>query len=147
MRIRFDTDFLSIIPLYMISNIYYWLKLGRITRVSSIFGWMEQSIVAKKLLKKSFFIKFYEIYQTAVYSLRLMVLLMITCHCIACLWFYIPHRLSVKNENTWLGLDWEIYSNEDNYMRSLYWTAVTFSSVGYGDITGKTAENTFIQCL
>jgi hypothetical protein len=25
-------------------------------------------------------------------------------------------------------------------MRSLYWTAVTFSSVGYGDITGKTTE-------
>ena len=143
MRIRLYTDFLSIIPLYMISNKYYWFKLGRILRVTSIFGWMEESIVAKKLKKKNFFLIYYETFQSAVYSLKLMVLLMITCHCIACLWFYIPNSLSAKNENTWLGEDWRTYSYEDNYMRSLYWTAVTFSSVGYGDITGKTTEEYF----
>jgi hypothetical protein len=64
----------------------------------------------------------------------------IVCHCIACLWFYIPNQLSTPNELTWLGEGWENYSISDNYMRSLYWTAVTFSSVGYGDITGKTTQ-------
>lgn len=142
-RIRMYTDFLSIIPLYMVTNRLYWLKICRIFRVVSIFNWLNYSIIAKQMKNMKFFSKYYEVYEAIIYTLRLTTLVMITCHCIACLWYYIPTNLKEKNENTWLGPDWEIYSRADNYMRSLYWTAVTFSSVGYGDITGKTTQEYF----
>ena len=135
----FYSDLISVIPLYMIENKWYWFKLPRILRVNSIVEWIMNLKPPSKRLK-NFIMNHYAVYNTFLTVLWFCNMIMITCHCIACLWFYIPNELSTPNELTWLGPSWETYSTGDNYMRSLYWTAVTFSSVGYGDITGKTTQ-------
>ena len=139
MSLGLYTDILSIIPLYMLDSHWYWLKTTRIIRVNSIFAWILSSKIPKIVMKKVTHSQ-YETILTLFNMLQFSNYILIICHCIACLWFIIPNELSVSNELTWLGPDWETYSITDEYMRSLYWTTVTFSSVGYGDITGKTTE-------
>lgn len=139
MSITLYTDLLSVIPLYMLSNRLYWLKIGRIIRVNSIFYWFYTSNIPKFLLEKMNS-SMYGTLLTILNVIKLGNYILIICHCIACLWYIIPNELSTPNNLTWLGEGWQDYSIADNYMRSLYWTAVTFSSVGYGDITGKTLE-------
>lgn len=139
MSLGFYTDILSIIPMYMLNNHWYWLKTTRIIRVNSIFAWILSTKIPKIIMKKVNHSR-YETILTIFHMLQFSNYILITCHCIACLWFIIPNNLSVNNDFTWLGDGWEVYSITDNYMRSLYWTTVTFSSVGYGDITGKTTE-------
>ena len=138
-HIRFYTDFISLIPLYMIDNRWYWFKIARILRVNSIVTWIKYTRPPSSKLK-NLIMNHYSSFNTVLTVLWFANMIMITCHCIACLWFYIPNELSTPNSLTWLGPSWATYSLSDNYMRSLYWTAVTFSSVGYGDITGKTTE-------
>ena len=138
-HIRFYTDFISLIPLYMIDSRWYWLKIARIVRVNTIISWIKNTEPPTNKLK-NFIMNHYNVYNTILTVLWFSNMIMITCHCIACLWFYIPNELSTPNALTWLGESWATYTTSDNYMRSLYWTAVTFSSVGYGDITGKTTE-------
>lgn len=136
-RLRFYTDLLSIIPLYMFKTKFYWFKVGRILRVGSLLNWIKTSEISQKFLKK-YILKDHYSSEIIFKVIHATMLVAITCHCIACCWYIIPMRESTPTDLTWIGPDYATYSTEDNYMRSLYWTAVTFSSVGYGDITAKT---------
>jgi len=68
--------------------------------------------------------------------LRFTLWLCCTCHVIACCWHYIAIYQDEPIEDSWLGTD--DLDNEEAYMKSLYWTITTFSTVGYGDISPQT---------
>jgi Ion channel len=143
-QVEFYTDLLSVIPLYLINYSYYWFKIGRILKVKDIIIWAKnkKSRLMKRITKTRY--RRDMILKVAYFSL----LLAITCHCIACFWYYITTVERSPVQSTWIGSYAESYSLVDNYMRSLYWTAVTFSSVGYGDITPKTLpEYIYTMCI
>lgn len=135
-KIRFYTDLISVIPLYMLNPSLYWLKIGRILRVNNILDWVKNSKISSPIIKK-YILKTHYLYEVSFKVWYFCVLVTITCHCIACMWYYIPTTEDTSMANTWLQSN-ERFSTADLYMKSLYWTAVTFSSVGYGDITPKT---------
>lgn len=52
-------------------------------------------------------------------------------HIFACLWIFFS-KLEEKNEDSW----YYNLKDKDLYLTSIYFTITTFSTVGYGDISG-----------
>lgn len=131
---HFVLDLLAVFPFYLIHANLYWLKASRVLRITLLLKWVETSTLTKNFINDTLLKDQYT--KDLVFKLLNFVqLVLITCHCIACFWYYIT-TLGISNaKDTWLlGAD---YGTTDLYVRALYWTAVTFSSVGYGDITPK----------
>jgi len=57
------------------------------------------------------------------------------CHVFACLWIFFS-QFAGEDEPTWLNEDFKQMSIIDLYVTSFYFTITTFSTVGYGDISG-----------
>ena len=49
--------------------------------------------------------------------------------------FFIARELAFDPDNTWLGSDIRTLSEFERYVTSLYWSVVTFTTVGYGDFS------------
>ena len=131
---RFILDFIGVFPFYLLNANLYWLKISRVLRISLLLSWVENSSLTKNFVNDTLLKDQYT--KDLVFKLMNFVqLVLITCHCIACFWYYITTLGFTDPKDTWLlGVT---YGTTDLYVRSLYWTAVTFSSVGYGDITPK----------
>ncbi|KAL7493642.1 hypothetical protein ACHAWT_010524 [Skeletonema menzelii] len=56
-------------------------------------------------------------------------------HMWACIMFFIARELAFDRDNTWLGSDFEFLTPFEQYVTSLYWSVVTFTTVGYGDFS------------
>jgi hypothetical protein len=68
------------------------------------------------------------------------VILVIT-HCIACLWFALAYVADFPADSWVIAAGIENSDPISQYVRSLYWTITTMTTVGYGDISpGRTAE-------
>ena len=86
---------------------------------------------------------------------RLVFQLCMVSHFFASIWCFIGNYLFVTREEGW------IFANHDNgspdsiqetdfrstYISSLYWVITTFTSIGYGDICGKTKIENLFQIL
>jgi len=51
-------------------------------------------------------------------------------HFAACVMYYISRQYEFDPEQTWIGGDWENLNTFERYLASLYWSVVTFTTVG-----------------
>lgn len=144
---NFLMDFISVVPYMEIKKLLV-LSYGRMLKFSgvlSLFGML-------RLLRVSRMIERYEarlnFEYTYVNMTKLMVLLFLTVHLAACFWGFIVNFeqfVDLQDENTWLASmvvakpaffpDPDAVRPWELYCASLYWSCMTTTSIGYGDIT------------
>ena len=73
--------------------------------------------------------------------LKYLGMVLIFAHWIACLWFGIAYMDGFPEDSWVVAAGIEASDPVTQYVRSLYWTITTMTTVGYGDISpGRTAE-------
>ncbi|CAJ1932854.1 unnamed protein product [Cylindrotheca closterium] len=57
-------------------------------------------------------------------------------HFAACAFFFIAKQYQFDPDNTWIGaLDQDAMTSSQAYITTMYWSVVTFTTVGYGDLS------------
>ena len=73
--------------------------------------------------------------------LKYVGLILVFTHCIACLWFASAYLDGFPADSWVIAAGIEAAEPLQQYVRSLYWTITTMTTVGYGDISpGRTVE-------
>jgi len=65
--------------------------------------------------------------------IRLLINIAVVSHCLACGWLLLGYMDLDASWMNYAGL--QLLASESQYIRSLYWTITTMTTVGYGDIT------------
>jgi len=65
--------------------------------------------------------------------IRLLINIVVVSHCLACGWLLLGYMDLDASWMNYAGL--QLLASESQYIRSLYWTITTMTTVGYGDIT------------
>ncbi|KAL7543823.1 hypothetical protein ACHAWF_007462 [Thalassiosira exigua] len=95
-------------------------KLARVYRVSQFFSALQYS--SKVSLMKLTLIR--NFWAALVWT-----------HVWACIMFFIARKSAFDPDNTWLGASIPDLTGFEQYVTSLYWSVVTFTTVGYGDFS------------
>ena len=67
--------------------------------------------------------------------INLVLIIFLIDHWVACLWFFIGETTKISNESWLTSASLENARTTTQYMKSLYWSITTLTTVGYGDIT------------
>uniref|UniRef100_A0A1D1XE70 Potassium channel n=1 Tax=Anthurium amnicola TaxID=1678845 RepID=A0A1D1XE70_9ARAE len=146
-RLWFPMDVASTIPFQIVYRIFTGkknggaafgfmnlLRLWRLRRVSSLFARLE---------KDTRFSYFWTRY------IKLICVTLFAVHSAGCTYYWMAVHYSVK-KNTWIGTQISNFQERSiwlGYVYSIYWSIVTLSTVGYGDLhaqnTGERVFNIF----
>jgi hypothetical protein len=73
--------------------------------------------------------------------LKYVGMVLVLTHCIACLWFALAYIDGFPSDSWVVAAGIEASDVVTQYVRSLYWTVTTMTTVGYGDISpGRSSE-------
>jgi len=73
--------------------------------------------------------------------IKFLTLVLLLIHWVACLWFALAYADGFPSDSWVVAAGIEASGPISQYVRSLYWTITTMTTVGYGDITpGRTSE-------
>jgi hypothetical protein len=79
--------------------------------------------------------------------MRLLTLVILLSHLIACSWFYSSHSAGYP-EDSWVNRENLIdASPARQYLRSIYWSITSMTTVGYGDITPRRSAEYIISIV
>ncbi|XP_076902857.1 potassium channel KAT3-like [Bidens hawaiensis] len=110
------------------------LRLWRLRRVSSLFARLE-----KDIRFNYFWVRCTKLISVTLFSI----------HCAGCFHYLIADRYPDPNK-TWIGAVYPNFKTEsiwDRYVTALYWSIVTLSTTGYGDLHAEnTQEMVFSIC-
>ena len=134
-RTTFIPDLVAALPLYSLEANFLWLKLFRLLHIGLVSQLLTNFVdFLSKTLGK--LVITWQVKIALDRILQFFLYLSIICHLIACGWHFLAIKEGVPLAETWQqGVE---MTNTEAYVVSVYWVLVTFTTVGYGDITPKT---------
>lgn len=79
------------------------------------------------------------------------IMLTLLAHFFACVWILMGQEKLFNHNRGWIKKtrddDRQLLDNYSLYVTSFYWVMTSFSSVGYGDVTGDTDYEYLYQCF
>mmetsp|Transcript_3691 Transcript_3691/g.7896 ORF Transcript_3691/g.7896 Transcript_3691/m.7896 type:complete len:656 (-) Transcript_3691:26-1993(-) len=116
------------------SNILYssptLLRMLKLTRIMSL---LKIAKFRKQLRDLEYFLSSNQL-STVIMALRLLVMMVIVSHWIACLWIYISVE-NISNYENWIVSGGYMNSSfMEIYVTAMYWAIASMASVGYGDV-------------
>ena len=152
----FAIDFISIFPFFLIINnnkassisrlskvskipkIYKLLKLTKLLRITKMSKKGNVSSITKVFLEK---FKINANVEKLIFFLLTFILL---AHLSTCIWFLVAKLEDLSPDSWVVRLGYIDASNFQIYILSFYWTLMTVTTVGYGDVSaGTTSERIY----
>lgn len=148
LRTMFWVDFVGIFPFYPLALIFAG-QLGQDTRVS-------QYLALLRLVRMVRLHRVRLLFQALQYSSKISLLwltltrncsvAMVWTHFSACALYFIAKQFHFGETDTWIGGVFADLTPFQRYITSLYWSSVTFFTVGYGDYSPKNSAE-MIWCI
>ena len=133
----FVTDVIAVIPYSYFSPGFIFLRYLKIMKLNTYITYIEDSVTEYAILLING-----QVIKELLNIFRLLMIIMIITHFFGCLWVWIGLYYKIKYEQGWIvkAIGGGILVDEgffDIYIASVFWIITTFTSVGYGDITGE----------
>ncbi len=118
----FFFDVISVVPFELFSLVFPYARMIRVFRLLKLVRFFKLTRITQTIQQ----IKSKNVINPSILRMVILVFwIILSAHFIACIWIF-------------LGYTSEELTDGENYLRAIYWTMTTITTIGYGDITPKT---------